>query len=102
VWGLSVVESRARVVEEVLRSIVVPGFDVDLVTSGVVRRYRVSRDGEKVAVFIDFTRSDPNCLFCKFINHVVWRYIVDEIKRRLREAGFKEVYVVDEWRLVEL
>jgi aspartyl aminopeptidase len=53
-------------------------------------------------VFIDFTRSDSNRLFCKFINHVVWNYIVDEIKRKLREAGFKEVYVVDEWRLVEL
>ena len=93
---------RAKLVEDILRGITVPGFDVDIVSRGAVTRFRISRDGKKVAVFVDFTGSDPGCPFCKLINHTVWSYIVKEIKERLRKAGFEEIYVVDERTQTEL
>ncbi|MEM4799632.1 MAG: hypothetical protein QW713_06435, partial [Sulfolobales archaeon] len=48
-----------KVVEYILRSIDVPGFDIDLISSGVVRSFRISRDYEKIIVFVDFSGSDP-------------------------------------------
>jgi ribosome-binding factor A len=86
---------KARIVERVLSTVEVPGFDVDVMSSGVVTGFRISRDGDKVAVFVDFLGSDPSCGFCKFINHTLWSKIANLIKERLRDAGFKEVYVVD-------
>jgi metal-sulfur cluster biosynthetic enzyme len=93
---------RAKLVEDILRGITVPGFDVDIVSCGAVTRFRISMDGEKVAVFVGFTSSDPGCPFCKFVNHTVWSYTVKEIKERLRKAGFEEIYVVDERAQAEL
>jgi metal-sulfur cluster biosynthetic enzyme len=93
---------RAKLVEDILRGITVPGFDVDIVSCGAVTRFRISRDGKKVAAFVDFTSSDPGCPFCKFVNHTVWSYTVKEIKERLRKAGFEEIYVVDERTQAEL
>ena len=85
----------ARKAEEALLEVEVPGFDVDLVTSGAVKRIRVSRDGTAVAVFIDFSGSDPSCNFCRFINWNLWQAILERAERRLREAGFKEVAFFD-------
>ncbi|MEM4485402.1 MAG: hypothetical protein QXE13_06155 [Sulfolobales archaeon] len=84
-----------KVVEYILRGIDVPGFDIDLISSGVVRSFRISRDYEKIIVFVDFSGSDPGCLFCKFINHTLWKSISTRIKESLARVGFKEVYVVD-------
>jgi len=92
----------ARLVKSTLRSIIVPGFDVNVVSCSAVTEFRISRDVKKVAVFMDFTGSDPGCPFCKFVNYTVWSYMVKEIKERLREVGFEEVYVVDERRQMEL
>ncbi len=85
----------AREVEESLRKIIVPGFDVDLVSSGVIKSFRLSRDAKKIVVFVDFTSSDPACYFCKFINHTLWTTIARKIKETLKTMGFEEVYVVD-------
>jgi len=82
-----------RTAEKALRGVVVPGLDADLMTLGLVDRIRVSKDGRKVAVFVNF--SNPRCPFCRFINYVVWGSIVEKIERKLREAGFEEVYIVD-------
>ncbi len=46
-------------------------------------------------MFVDFLSADPGCLFCKFINHTLWRSISAKIKEALTKAGFKEVFVVD-------
>jgi len=86
---------KAKLVEGILSKIEIPGFDVDVVSSGVVVSYRISKDGSKIAVFVDFLGSDPSCPFCKFINRTLWGIIVTNIKSKLREAGFEEVYVVD-------
>ena len=88
-------EDKAKLVEEVLVSIDVPGFDVDLISSGVVRGFRISSDGGRVAVFVDFLSSDPACPFCKFINHTLWNSIISKIKEELSKVGFKEVLVLD-------
>lgn len=85
----------AKVVEEVLREVEVPGFDVDVVSSGVVRSFRLSKDGKRVAVLVDFLGSDPSCGFCRFINHTLWSTIARRIKEALRATGFEEVLVVD-------
>jgi len=87
---------------KVLSKVEVPGFDVDVVSSGLVKKVRISRDGSKIAVFIDFTGSDPYCGFCKFVNHTLMSVIVERIKNSLKELGFTEVFVVDELRGVEL
>lgn len=73
----------------------VPGFDIDVVSAGLVKKVRVSRDGKRIAVFIDFTGSDPKCGFCKFINHALMSSVVRRIKESLRGIGFKEVLVFD-------
>jgi len=86
---------KLRNVEEVLKGVKVPGFDIDLISSGVVRRLRISRDGEKLVIYVGFKESDPSCGFCKFINHTLWSSIVREIKDALNNEGFREVLVVD-------
>jgi metal-sulfur cluster biosynthetic enzyme len=86
---------KARLVEEILSEVEVPGFDVDLMSSGAVKRIRVSRDGSAVAVFIDLSGSDPSCYYCKFINWNLWQSILRSAEERLRKAGFREVVFVD-------
>lgn len=85
----------AQEAERALSAVEVPGFDVDLVTSGAVKRIRVSRDGSAVAVFIDLTGSDPSCYFCKFINWTLWKRILRDAEAKLREAGFRDVEFYD-------
>ncbi len=87
---------------EALGKVEVPGFDIDVVSSGLVRRVRVSTDGTRVAVFVDFIGSDPGCGFCKLINHVLMSTVVQRIKDSLRGLGFAEVLVVDELTGAEL
>jgi len=93
--GAAELVRRAEEAERVLSTVEVPGFDVDLVTSGAVKRIRVSRDGRAVAVFIDLTGSDPSCYFCKFINWTLWKRILGDAEERLREAGFSVVEFYD-------
>lgn len=85
----------AKKAEEALSEVEVPGFDVDLVSTGAVKRIRVSRDGSSVAVFIDLSGSDPSCYYCKFINWNLWQSILSAAEEKLRSAGFKEVVFID-------
>jgi len=87
------VRRAVKAAEKALRGVVVAVLDADLISLGLVDRIRVSKDGKKVAVFVNF--SNPRCPFCRFINYVVWGSIVEKIERELREAGFEEVYIVD-------
>lgn len=88
---------RLKEAERVLNEVKVPGFDVSVIASGVVSRLRVSRDGKRLIVYLDFKRSDPKCPFCMFINHTLWTTIAKEIRESLLRSGlFDEVYVVDE------
>ena len=80
---------------QALSRIIVPGYDVDLVSSGVVTRIRVKYDGSGILVFLDYQGSNPGCSFCRFLNDYVWRRILEEAKTRLEEAGFSEVAFVD-------
>ncbi len=84
-----------KVIAEVLSRVEVPGFDIDLMSSGVIRGFRLSEDGRKVIVFVDFLTSDPGCLFCKFINHTLWNSISTRIKEVLKGIGMDEVIVMD-------
>jgi len=86
---------RLKEAEDILKKVEVPGFDVDVVSSGVVQKLRISTDGRKLVVYVDFRGSDPNCGFCKFINHTLWTTIAKEIKNALINEGFTEVLVVD-------
>ncbi len=78
-----------------LGKVVVPGYDVDIVSSGVVTRIRVRYDGSGIVVFLDYQGSNPGCSFCRFLNDNVWRKILGDAKARLEEEGFKEVLFVD-------
>jgi metal-sulfur cluster biosynthetic enzyme len=89
-------DEKAWLAEKVLSSIEVPGFDVDIVSSGLVTGFRISSDERKIAVYVDFTGSQPSCLFCKFINNTLWNKIIGKMRERLMEAGFEEVLIVDE------
>jgi len=88
-------DELAKAVERVLREVEVPGFDVDVISSGVVRSFRLSKDGKRVAVLVDFLGSDPRCSFCRFVNHTLWSTIARRIKEALRATGFEEVSVID-------
>jgi len=89
---------KLRLVEDLLRKVIVPGFDVDVISSGVVSRFRISKDGRKIIVYLNFSSSDPGCPFCKFINHTLWTTIARNIRDVLISTSlFDEVYVVDEF-----
>jgi len=90
--------SKLRLVEDMLRKVVVPGFDVDVISSGVVSRLRISSDGRRLIVYLSFLSSDPGCPFCKFINHALWTTIAKNIRDVLVSSSlFDEVLVVDEF-----
>ncbi|MEM0086360.1 MAG: hypothetical protein QXD37_04900 [Zestosphaera sp.] len=90
--------SKLRLVEDMLRKVVVPGFDVDVISSGVVSRLRISSDGRRLIVYLSFLNSDPGCPFCKFINHALWTTIAKNIRDVLVSSSlFDEVLVVDEF-----
>ncbi len=59
---------KAELAERVLRKIIVPGYDVDMISSGMVLKLRLSRDGEIIGVYVDLSGSDPRCLFCSTLN----------------------------------
>ncbi len=86
---------RLKEIEVILEKVKVPGFDVDVVSSGVVQKLRISADGKRLAVYVDFTGSDPSCGFCKFINHTLWSAIAREIRNALINVGFTEVLIID-------
>lgn len=78
-------------VEEELSKVIVPGYDVDLISSRVVTRLRLLNGGKKLVVFVDFTGSDPSCYFCKFLNWRVWSRILKDARERLQPLGFEEI-----------
>jgi metal-sulfur cluster biosynthetic enzyme len=88
-------KERIRVAEETLRKVVVPGYDVDVVSSGVVMRFRVSYDGKKIMVLVDYSGSNPGCSFCRFLNDTLWNKILNDMVHVLRDAGFEEILLVD-------
>lgn len=89
------VRRRIEEAEAALRRVRVPGYDVDVISSGVVVKFRVSMDGERIMVFVDYSGSNPGCSFCRFLNDTLWRKILTEIREALKGVGFKEVYIVD-------
>lgn len=95
--GEDILLEKLRLVEDLLREVTVPGFDVDVISSGVVSRFRISKDGRKIIVYLNFSSSDPGCPFCKFINHTLWTTIARNIRDVLiSNSLFDEVLVVDE------
>ncbi len=95
--GEDILLEKLRLVEDLLREVTVPGFDVDIISSGVVSRFRISKDGRKIIVYLNFSSSDPGCSFCKFINHTLWTTIARNIRDVLiSNSLFDEVFVVDE------
>lgn len=93
--ALESVRRRIAEAEAALRRVKVPGYDVDVVSSGVVVKFRVSMDGERIMVFVDYSGSNPGCSFCRFLNDALWRRLLAEIRGALEEAGFREVYIAD-------
>lgn len=85
----------ARRAEAALRGVILPGYDVDIVSAGLVERIRVSYDGSAVMVFLGYKKSDPGCSFCRFISAAAWAKIVESSLHRLRGAGFRHVVLVD-------
>lgn len=80
--------------EEALKSVVIPGYDVNLVYSGIVKKLRLTGDG-KLLVYLDYTGSDPHCNFCRFINWQLWRKILVQAEDALRRENIPSVIFVD-------
>lgn len=85
---------RLKRAEAALSQVIVPGYDVDLVTSGVVKKLRLTREGQ-LLVFLDYTGSDPHCNFCRFINWQLWSKLLREAESRLRREGFEKPLFFD-------
>ncbi len=92
--GAPVHEAALRA-EEALRGVELPGYDIDIVSAGLVERIRVSHSGEAVMVFLGYKKSDPGCSFCRFISAAAWAKIVEASLEALRRAGFRRVILVD-------
>ncbi len=86
---------RLRRAEQVLSTVIIPGYDYDLVSSGAVKRLRLSYDMSTLYVIIDYSGSDPGCNFCRFINWQVWKRILEDAEGKLKDAGFGRVVFVD-------
>jgi len=93
--GSPFLDARVARALQALSRVQVPGYDVDIVSSGVVARVRVSLDGSKIAVFLDYTGSNPSCSFCRFLNDRLWQKILGDVREALEEAGFEEIYLLD-------
>jgi len=86
---------KLRNAEKVLKEIKVRGYDVDLITSGVVQRLRISKDGKRLIVFVDFSSANPHCLFCKVLEESLWRDFISRAREALKKEGFEEAIFVD-------
>ncbi len=85
-----------RRAEEALSRVIVPGYDYDLMSSGAVKRMRISYDKKTMYIIIDYMGSDPGCNFCRFINWQVWRRILADAEAKVREAtGVDNVVFID-------
>ena len=80
--------------EQGLRQVVIPSFDANVISSRVVAKLRISRDGNIIGVYVDFSGSDPGCYFCRTLNESLWR-ILEDIYAKLLSLGFKEVIFID-------
>lgn len=81
--------------EQRLRQVIVPGFDIDVISGGIVVKLRISRDGNIIGVYVDFSGSDPGCYFCRTLNESLWRRILKDIYAELLSLGFKDVIFID-------
>ncbi|MEN2999129.1 MAG: hypothetical protein ABDH61_00910 [Acidilobaceae archaeon] len=81
--------------ERKLSRVLVPGYDMDIISSGLVTRFRISRDGKRIAVFLDFSSKNPRCGFRKVIAGALIDSVVAQIKEALK-GDFEEVLVLDD------
>jgi len=88
-------EERVRAAEQALMRVQVPGYDVDVISSGVVMRFRVSTSGDKILVVVDYSGSNPGCSFCRFLNDSLWKRMLDDMVAALEQAGFREIIIID-------
>jgi len=86
---------RAMKAGEALKEVKVPGFDVNVIDSGIVTKITVSKDGDAVAIFVDLMGSDPACNFCRMINWALWSKVLLAMEDKLLTLGFTEVYFFD-------
>ncbi|MGC9115337.1 MAG: hypothetical protein ACP5HH_04970 [Fervidicoccaceae archaeon] len=83
--------------EEALRKVVVPGYNIDVISSGIVSKLRISNDGRKLAVYLNFSSKEPACLFRRFISDTVWSTIAENIRDTLVNISlFDEFLVLDD------
>ncbi len=83
-----------KAAERALRNVKVPGYEVNVIDSGVVKLLRLTDDG-KLVVFLDYFGSDPVCYFCRFLNNYLWSKIVSEAREELKKEGFTNIIFVD-------
>jgi len=84
-----------RRAEHILRKIIIPGYDVDIISSGLIVKLRISKDGSVLGVSVNLSGFDPRCLYCSTLNE----YLIVNMSRKayseLVRNGFKEVYFFD-------
>ena len=66
-----------------------------MISSGLVVRLRISKNGSVLGVSVNLSGFDPRCLYCSTLND----YLIVNISRKayseLVRNGFKEVYFFD-------
>ena len=81
--------------EEALKNVEVPGYGVDIVSSGVVKKLSLVDGASRLVVYVDYTGSDPVCYFCRFLNNYLWQRIVHKAREELKKVGFDQVTFMD-------
>ncbi|MEM1538378.1 MAG: hypothetical protein QXK12_01910 [Candidatus Nezhaarchaeales archaeon] len=85
----------ALAVETALRRVKVPGYDIDVINSGLITRFRFSKDASRIATFVDVTGKTPTCSFCKFISSVLLHTTLKRVKEEVKKLGFNVATFID-------
>ena len=86
---------KFKLAEKALKKVEIPGYGVDIVSSGLVKKMSLVEDGTRLVVYLDYTGSSPACYFRKFLNDHLWLRILREAKEELMKAGFDKVTFID-------
>ncbi|WP_335755228.1 iron-sulfur cluster assembly protein [Thermococcus siculi] len=85
---------EVRRVVEVLRSVIDPETELNIVDEGLL--YGLTVEGERVQVFLLLARSTPECHFCQSIAVNVQGRILRDVIEVLRKEGFKRIEAYNE------
>lgn len=88
-------DKLALATETALRRVKVPGYDIDVVGSGLITQFRFSKGASRIAIFVDVTGKTPTCSFCKLICSVLLHEALKRVKEEVKKLEFNKVALID-------